>query len=181
MDHVQNLHQKIKTCILACLGVTVLVILDQITKSLAVRYLNPQNGGEDRILLNGIFRLRYLENHGAAFGILQDRKILLILVTVVVFAVLLVFFARIPNERHFRPLQWVTVFVMAGAIGNFIDRIRLGYVIDFFYFEWINFPIFNVADIYVTCSVILFLVLFLFCYKEKDIDRILSFRKKGEA
>lgn len=61
---------------------------------------------------------------------------------------------------------------MAGALGNFIDRTLQGYVIDFFYFKWINFPIFNVADIYVTTAVILLLVLVLFYYKEEELDFI---------
>ena len=61
---------------------------------------------------------------------------------------------------------------LAGAMGNFIDRMTQNYVVDFFYFEWINFPIFNVADIYVTCGTILFLIMFLFFYKEKELEEM---------
>ena len=175
------MYQKVKSYILAFISVAVLVFLDQITKLLAVCHLNPENGGADFVLLDGIFRLRYLENRGAAFGMLQGQKVILIIITMIVFLAICWVFHRIPNERRFRPVQWIAVFVMAGAIGNFIDRIRLGYVVDFFYFELINFPIFNVADIYVTCSVILLLVLFLFYYKDEDLERILSFHKKEEG
>lgn len=172
------MRQKIKSYIIAFVSVIILVFLDQITKLLAVNHLNPENGGNDIVLLDGIFRLKYLENRGAAFGMLQGQKILLMITTGIVFIAICWIFTRIPNERHFRAIQGVSIFVMAGAIGNFIDRMRLGYVVDFFYFELINFPIFNVADIYVTCSVILFIILFLFFYKEVDLDRIISFRKK---
>ena len=70
---------------------------------------------------------------------------------------------------------------MAGAFGNLIDRIRLDYVIDFFYFELINFPIFNVADIYVSCSVVVLLLLFIFYYKEEDMEVLLPSKKKKDA
>ena len=59
---------------------------------------------------------------------------------------------------------------MAGAFGNLIDRVFRGYVVDFFYFKWIDFPVFNVADIYVTVTMILLLILILFFYKEEDLD-----------
>ena len=76
-------------------------------------------------------------------------------------------------ERKYLPLRACAVLIAAGAVGNFIDRIRLGYVVDFLYFKLIDFPIFNVADIYVTVSTALFIVLLCFYYKEEDIDRIL--------
>ena len=169
---------KIKTYIIAAISVIVLVVLDQVTKLLAVSHLSPKQGGNDVVLWDGVFRLRYLENRGAAFGSFQGQKIFLVLITILIFAVLCWIYTRIPNEKHFRILQGLAIVVMAGAIGNFIDRIRLGYVIDFFYFELINFPIFNVADIYVTCAVIVFIIVFLFYYKDEDLDCIISFKKK---
>ena len=72
------------------------------------------------------------------------------------------------------PLKIAAVLIYAGAIGNFIDRIRQSYVVDFFYFKVINFPIFNVADIYVTCSAIFLAVLLIFCYKEEDLYQLLK-------
>ena len=66
---------------------------------------------------------------------------------------------------------------MAGAFGNLIDRIRLDYVIDFFYFELINFPIFNVADMYVSFATVILVILLLFVYKESDLNFI-SFKQK---
>ena len=71
-----------------------------------------------------------------------------------------------------------TVFIIAGAIGNFIDRVSQGFVVDFLYFKLIHFPVFNVADIYVTCSVFVLAFLLLFYYKEEDIDRIMKAGRK---
>ena len=67
-------------------------------------------------------------------------------------------------------MNWSLLFFMAGAIGNFIDRITNQYVVDFFYFKLINFPIFNVADIYVTIAAVFMLFLGLFYYKEEDFE-----------
>lgn len=171
---------KIKHLILAVLSVLILVCFDQATKYLAALKLNPVNGGNDIFLWEGVFRLRYLENRGAAFGMMQGQKMILVFSTILIFLVLCWFFYRIPPEAHFSALRWLITFVLAGAVGNFIDRMRFGYVIDFLYFELIDFPIFNVADIYVTCSVAVFLVLFLFFYQEKDLEQILPSRKRKE-
>lgn len=171
---------KIKHSIFAVLSVLVLVCLDQAAKYLAAIKLNPANGGNDISLWDGVFRLRYLENRGAAFGMMQGQKTVLVLSTIFIFLVLCFIFYRLPSEAHFCALRWLITFVLAGAVGNFIDRMRFGYVIDFLYFELIDFPIFNVADIYVTCSVAVFLALFLFFYKEEDLERILPSRKRRE-
>lgn len=69
------------------------------------------------------------------------------------------------------------ILLAAGAIGNFIDRVRFGYVRDFIYFKIINFPVFNVADCYVTVSVIIFIILILFVYKNEDDFAFLSLKK----
>ena len=82
-------------------------------------------------------------------------------------AVLLI---RLPEVKRLLPLKACIVAIAAGAIGNMIDRVRLGYVIDFFYFELIDFPIFNVADIYVTVAAFALVLLILFYYKEDEID-----------
>lgn len=157
--------------ILGALLSVLLVGLDQLTKYLAVVYLR---GKEPFVILQGIFELRYLENRGAAFGILQGKKPIFIIITILVMMLLVYVFIRIPLEKHFYALHGICIALFAGAIGNFIDRMTLDYVVDFFYFSLIDFPIFNVADIYVTCAMFVFVILFLFYYKEKDIDIISS-------
>ena len=71
-------------------------------------------------------------------------------------------------------MHLILIFLIAGAIGNFIDRILYHYVIDFIYFSLINFPVFNVADIYVTCSVFVLFILILFVYSEDELSTILD-------
>ncbi len=154
----------------------VLILIDQFTKKLAVTHLKGQ---EPIVIWKNVFELRYLENRGAAFGILQNRRSLFLVLTVMVLLVILyIYLKRIPSERRFFWFDFIAVLFFAGAIGNFIDRFVQDYVVDFFYFCLIDFPIFNVADIYVTVAAFLLIFLGLFYYKEEDFERILPSRKK---
>ena len=150
------------------------VILDQWSKHMAVLHLRG-TGGTD--LIPGIFRLTYLENRGAAFGVLQGQQWFFYIITAVILVAVLLVYTRIPAGRKFVPLRVCAVFIVSGALGNLIDRVRLGYVVDFFYFELIDFPVFNVADIFVTLSAVLLAVLLLLYYKEEDLEYIFHSRK----
>lgn len=143
----------------------VLVAVDQITKHAVVVHLK---GKDPIVLIPGVLELRYLENRGAAWGMLQNRQWVFVLITVVFLAVIAFFMVRIPKTLYYRPLIITLSVLCAGAVGNFIDRIRQSYVVDFIYFRIIDFPIFNVADICVTLSVIALLILILFHYKDRD-------------
>jgi signal peptidase II len=173
--------KRIKSAFLAVVSSALLVLIDQVTKWLAISYLSPKNDGSDIILWNGVFRLSYLENRGAAFGIMAGKSIFLIITTIIVFIAIVWFYLRIPAEKKFRYIKWLVVFIIAGAIGNFVDRIRFNFVVDFFYFELIDFPIFNMADTYVVCGVILLILFYLFYYKEEDLEWMWPSRKKEEA
>ncbi len=166
---------RMKSVIIAVVGVIILVGIDQLTKSLAVMYLKDQ---ESIVLIPDVFELQYLENHGAAFGMLQGRKWFFLILTVLFLFFLCLCYRKMLCEIRFRPMRILSVCLMAGAIGNMIDRIRYEYVIDFFYFKLIDFPIFNVADIYITISCIVFLIFVLFYYKEEDFNQIFPSRKK---
>ena len=91
--------------------------------------------------------------------------------------IIYLYLMRIPSEKHFGLLNVIAILFFGGAIGNFIDRVMQGYVVDFFYFRLIDFPVFNVADIYVTVAAILLILCLLF-YKEEDFERILPAKKK---
>ncbi len=151
-----------------------LVGIDQITKYLAVIHLKDN---EPIVILKGVFELTYVENRGAAFGILQNQRWIFLILTVVVCAGVCLVVWHLPQERKFLPLEVLAVFILSGAVGNLIDRVLNGYVVDFFSFCLIRFPVFNVADCYVTVSCIALLVLALF-YRDEDLDRIWPFQMK---
>ena len=92
---------------------------------------------------------------------------LFILATLVILAVALIIFIKLPKTSHFLPLLITMAVVVAGAIGNLADRILHGYVIDFLYFSLIDFPIFNVADVYIVMGCLLF-VIFYVGYSDSD-------------
>lgn len=152
----------------------VLIFLDQITKHYAVVFLKDK---ESVKLIEGVFELNYLENRGAAFGMLQNQKFFFIFIAVVILAVIIYVLWKTPNQKKYTKFHIGLVLIAAGAIGNMIDRLRFDYVVDFLYFSLINFPIFNVADIYVTCAAIYLVILLLFVYKESDLE-FLTFRTK---
>lgn len=148
--------------------------LDQGTKLLADAYLKNQ---PDIWLIQDVFSLHYLENRGSAFGMLENQRIFFIIITVVVLIVIAALFVKLPEGSRYPPLRILLAFLTAGAIGNLIDRICYAYVIDFFNFCLINFPVFNVADIYITLGTIALLILLLFYYKEEDF----AFLKKKQS
>lgn len=152
----------------------VLIGLDQWTKVLAVKHLMGQ---EPFVIWNGVFELHYLENRGAAFGILQGQKVVFLICTAAVLAILAFYYNRMPVKKRYLPMRIVGILLGAGAVGNLIDRMMQSYVVDFLYFKLIDFPIFNVADCYVTVGAILLAILILFVYKDEELG-FLSLKKK---
>jgi signal peptidase II len=154
--------------------VALLVALDQFTKYLAVIHLENKPAIK---LIDGVLELHFLQNRGAAFGMLQNQKVFFILVAVLILFIIGYVLFRMPDDKKYNVMHVLLVMIASGAAGNMIDRVRHDYVVDFIYFALINFPIFNVADIYVTVSTFLFVILFLFYYKENDFS-FLSFRQQ---
>ena len=154
-----------KFYIIMALCMILLVIFDRITKYLAIVYLM---GNQGITLIGGALKLLYLENRGAAFGMLQGMQPVFWILTAAFLVIAALFFRKVPKTKRYVPISACVAVLVSGAIGNFIDRIFNGYVVDFIYFEIIDFPIFNVADIYVTLSVIALVILLLFYHKEGD-------------
>lgn len=189
-----------KTAAAGYIGVVIAVMLDQLTKYLASVHLK---GNAPVVVIPGVFEFRYLENESAAFGVdlisilqkifrfsrfesdpeafLRCKMIFFTVVTLAVLAFLIVLYQRIPAGRRWLPLNLVLPGFLAGAAGNLIDRMVHRYVIDFFYFSLIDFPIFNVADIYVTVSAAAFAVLSLFVYKEEDFALLFPKRREEKG
>ena len=136
------------------------ILLDQVTKRWAVNVLK---NGESIKITENFLRFTYAENRGAAFSILQNQRWFFIIVTVIILLILgYIYF----NTKNLTKLSKLSIAMTAGgAIGNFIDRLLLGYVIDFIdvrFGNLYNFPIFNVADSFVVCGAILMMILILF-------------------
>ena len=104
------------------------VAADQFTKWLAVTYLKDQ---DPLIIIPGVFQFRYLENRGAAFGILQNRQIVFAVGALLIFFAVVFIYGRIPQKRRFVPLRVCAILLASGAIGNLIDRLARNYVVDF--------------------------------------------------
>ena len=161
--------KRITHYITALISIAVLVFIDQFTKSLVVAHLKNQPA---YVLIRNVFQLEYLENRGAAFGVLQNQRVFFYISVIVITAAVIWFYSKVPMEKKYLPLRICAVLIIGGAFGNCIDRIRLNYVVDFLYFKLIDFPIFNVADIYVTVAAFLLIILILVYYKEEDLERI---------
>ena len=130
------------------------VIADQVVKMWTVNNFSLHEGME---FMKGIVSILYVRNTGAAWGMFEGRMVFFYLITAVAVGTLL--YLMFKEKGKSKWLLTAYSFILAGAVGNFIDRIRLGYVVDMFKFEFIDFPIFNVADICLTFGVI-----FLFYY-----------------
>lgn len=138
------------------------VILDQITKMLVLKFI-PLGGHMD--LIPGFLGLTYVRNPGAAFSSFEGAQWLFALIFLA-FAAFIIW--EFPKKRMgFTTFErWVIVAIFAGGVGNTIDRFRFGYVVDMIQTEFINFPIFNVADCFITCGCVLLVCHLLFFNKE---------------
>lgn len=144
------------------------LLLDQFTKFLAVEKLKGQ---EPFVLIPKVLELRYLENRGAAFGVLQNQKTFFIIMTSLVLLFILYALWRMPDIPKYRSIHIMGGLLIAGALGNFLDRLRLDYVVDFIYISLIDFPIFNVADMYVSFICVIGVILvFWGPFEENDFD-----------
>lgn len=139
-----------------------IVALDQLVKQWSINVLEPMG---KLAIIEDVFNLRYVENTGAAFSMLEGKTAFLIIVPAIacVAMIYLLFSRKIKSKVG----TWAITFVLAGAVGNLIDRIVRGAVVDLFDFELINFPVFNVADIAVTIGAVLFFIYVIFFYEDK--------------
>lgn len=143
--------------------IVVLIALDQL-----VKWWTVENIALDSVrdFIPNVLSLAYLRNYGAAYSLLQNQQTFFIVITIVVMAGAIWYLIK-----HIKDSLWLVTslsLVIAGGFGNFIDRVRLGYVVDMFHLDFIDFPVFNVADSYLTVGVLL---LFICIMKEEDDGR----------
>lgn len=164
---------------LPIISVFLLVLLDQIVKYFTIIKLKGQPAF---VILKNVFELCYVENKGAAFGIFQGAILYFILTTLILLVIIIFAYTRLPHTRRMIPLRILAILIAAGGIGNLIDRIFRGFVVDMFYFKLIDFPVFNVADCYITVAEFFLIVLIIFYYKDEDFAGFHLFRKnKSES
>lgn len=150
-----------------------LLLADQYTKWLAISHLKWQ---KPFVIISRVLEFSYLENTGAAFSSFAGKQTLLICLTTVVTLLLLWKYLTLPDGKRFVPMRLCMLLILSGAVGNLIDRVSRNYVVDFIYFVPIDFPKFNVADIYITVGVAVLAFLLFFRYSDEDMEALLSFR-----
>jgi len=144
-------------------GLILITVFDQLTKLAAVKEL-MQIGTIP--VLPDIFHLTYCENSGAGFGVFASYTKVLSVITLLIVAAAIIFVVM--KRPQNRLLMTALTFMTGGAIGNLVDRIRLGYVVDFLDFRLIHFPIFNIADCFVTVGAVIFAVYVIFLSEKKE-------------
>lgn len=147
------------------LSFLVLLAADQLTKFLAEAFLA---GNRTFSLIPGVFQLYYLQNRGAAFGMLSGRQWAFIIIAAVMTCLAVYVYLHLPGSAHYHFMRIVCVLIAAGAMGNMIDRVTRHYVTDFLYFSLIDFPVFNVADCYVCVGAALAVISLFTLYKDDD-------------
>ena len=145
------MQDKKKKIILICTFVIFLIIIEQVIKAIIPKQ-------EKLVLIQNVLNVSYVENRGAAFGIGNNDTITFIIISIIIIS-MVVRFLLTQLERLDRFVLISLVLILAGGVGNLIDRVFRGYVIDFVDITPVlKFPIFNLADIYITLGWVLFIV-----------------------
>ena len=139
------------------------IIIDRITKILAVKCLKEKSID----IISGVFRLTYVENTGAAFGIGGKSTALLTVISVLILIGVIFALLKYKPEENIAKIS--AALVIGGALGNIIDRMAQGYVVDFLDFCLINYPVFNFADCCIVIGAFLFCIYVLFVYDDKKV------------
>ena len=161
---------------------TLALLLDILTKKFIISRIIPNVGDSKKVIPNFISFI-YLKNYGAAWGIFQNGRVFLSIVSILGIIILITFYVLrlLRAKGRSSILLAVTMgLLIAGALGNLIDRLAFGYVRDFINFDFIRFPIFNFADVCLTFGIILILIYIFFIYsKETPDEPIFKARKKN--
>lgn len=151
--------------------VFLILLIDQTTKFYAFHFLGRER---KNVLIKSILELTYTENTGAAFGSFAGKNIVIMATVIVIIVFLLLKYQRLCKIGNYYDTRLAMAILISGAIGNLIDRMIHGFVIDFIYFVPINFPKFNFADICIVLSLLTISYLFLFVYTEDELSCILK-------
>lgn len=152
---------KNKKVVLIILGISI-ILLDQITKAILI--------GKNTTVIPNVLNFTYTENTGVAFGIGSNNLLFIIIVNIIVLGMIIKFIKEREEQVNFSILISL-ILILSGGIGNLIDRIVRGYVIDFIDINLFNFPNFNIADISICIGIIsLIVILYKSILKEKKVE-----------
>lgn len=154
-----------------------LTAIDQMSKQLVVNKLDLDRRYS---IIKGIISFEYLENRGVAFGIFSGKLSFITILSIVIIMIIIYCIFSLEKSIIFHPeyikkftiIQFIFVVLISGAVGNVIDRIRLGYVIDFISFDFITFPTFNIADCFVTVGAFVLLIFIMFFMNDDEFNSI---------
>ena len=176
---MQKKERKFFHIIVILLGIFLLVSVDYLTKQWISVYFKEQHGAPF-VVIPQILQFSYVENRGIAWGMFQGKQMLFFVMGLAVLVLASWYYRRIPWKKRYIPMHLFFVLFAAGAIGNMIDRAFYGYVVDFFEVLFIQFPVFNVADIYVTTAAGIFIVFGFFFYKDEELTLLFAKRRAEE-
>ena len=149
-------------------AILVMIVVDQVVKHWAFTVLQPQHTSP---LIENVFHLTYIENRGAAFSMFAKFDSRWIFVALAAVITLAICYALSKKLMQTALGSWSLVLIAAGAVGNAVDRVARGFVVDMFDFRLIHFPVFNVADIFICVGGVLFVIYFMFQHKDKPNDK----------
>ena len=172
MSLAKQMKQKAFRGMAALFLAAVLLLADRLAKLAAAGVIREKGVIS---LIPGVLSLTYVENTGAAFGLFAGGTMVLFVLTAILLILLVFAYIRLLDSDYLF-LRVLTVFAVSGGIGNMFDRLLYGYVIDMIWFTPINFPVFNLADCYITVCAFLLIILLFTRYKDEDFSWI--FRRK---
>lgn len=149
-------------------AILVMIAVDQAVKHWAFTVLQPQHTIP---LIENVFHLTYIENRGAAFSMFAKFDSRWIFVALAAVITLAICYALSKKLMQTALGSWSLILIAAGAVGNAVDRVARGFVVDMFDFRLIHFPVFNVADIFICVGGVLFVIYFMFQHKDKPNDK----------
>ncbi len=125
------------------------LLIDQITKTIVISFFDVNHG---LVIIPSFFSILYVKNYGAAFSIMQNMSYLLVSISFI--AIILIFIFVLKNKMILKKYDWLAAILIGGIVGNLVDRLFRGHVVDFLAFEIFGhpMPIFNFADIFIVCS-----------------------------
>lgn len=144
----------------------ILNIFDRVSKLLAMHFCSQKN----MTVIENALEITYMENYGGALGILNNQRFFFIFSSALFIALIIFFLFALPNDKKFNGLNICLAFIIAGMMGNMLDRIIFGYVVDMIYVSKINFPVFNLSDVFISLGVVFTIIIVLFKLKEKDFE-----------